>query len=160
MKTASRSFRASSRGRAVSAIATIALSLAACGGQAAIAQPTTAPVPISREIAVEMTDFAFTPSSFDIKAGETIRFVFHNSGKLGHEAAVGDEARQTEHEMEMANMAPGVTEMPESEHDEVTVKRGETGTLDYTFDTPGTLILGCHEPGHYKAGMVATITVK
>ena len=149
----------SSRGRALSAIAAITLIIAACGGQATAVAPTTAPVVVSREIAVEMTDFAFTPSSFDIKAGETIRFVFHNSGQLRHEAAIGDEARQTEHEMEMANMAPGMSEMPESEHDEVTVKRGETETLDYTFDTSGTLILGCHEPGHYKAGMVASITV-
>ncbi|MEO8462190.1 MAG: plastocyanin/azurin family copper-binding protein [Chloroflexota bacterium] len=157
MNNASHSYLMSSRGRARSAIAAITLIISACGGQAAaVASPTV----VTREIAVEMTDFAFTPSSSDIKAGETIRFVFHNSGQLRHEAAIGDEARQTEHEMEMANMAPGASEMPESEHDEVTVKPGETGTLDYTFDTPGTLVLGCHEPGHYKAGMVATITVK
>lgn len=41
----------------------------------------------------------------------------------------------------------------------IEVAPGATGDLTYTFDEPGTLLLGCHEPGHYEAGMVATIVV-
>ena len=41
----------------------------------------------------------------------------------------------------------------------VEVAPGETATLVYTFDEPGTLLIGCHVPGHYAAGMKGTITV-
>ncbi len=41
----------------------------------------------------------------------------------------------------------------------VDVPPGQTVTLVYTFDQPGTLLYGCHVPGHYAAGMRGTITV-
>ena len=37
----------------------------------------------------------------------------------------------------------------------VSVKPGKTGSLTMTFAEAGTLIVGCHEPGHYAAGMRA-----
>jgi uncharacterized cupredoxin-like copper-binding protein len=51
--------------------------------------------------------------------------------------------------MEMADEANAITLQP-----------GETKTLEYTFEEAGELLAGCHEPGHYDAGMVATITVE
>ena len=36
---------------------------------------------------------------------------------------------------------------------------GATGELVYTFTRPGTVLIGCHEPGHYALGMRAVITV-
>jgi uncharacterized cupredoxin-like copper-binding protein len=41
----------------------------------------------------------------------------------------------------------------------ITVQPGKTGRLTHTFDQPGTLEIGCHEPGHYAAGMKVKITV-
>jgi uncharacterized cupredoxin-like copper-binding protein len=41
----------------------------------------------------------------------------------------------------------------------VTVKPGETGSFTYTFTTPGSLIIGCHEKGHYAAGMKIVVNV-
>jgi len=42
----------------------------------------------------------------------------------------------------------------------VSVDAGQTETFEYTFGDAGSALLaGCHEPGHYGGGMVATITV-
>jgi len=41
----------------------------------------------------------------------------------------------------------------------VEVKPGKTGELRYTAQQAGTLLIGCHQPDHWKAGMRATIDV-
>jgi uncharacterized cupredoxin-like copper-binding protein len=41
----------------------------------------------------------------------------------------------------------------------VKVGPGETAELTWRFDETGTLLYGCHEPGHYEGGMVGTIEV-
>jgi uncharacterized cupredoxin-like copper-binding protein len=47
-------------------------------------------------------------------------------------------------------------------HDEpngISVEPGETKELIRTFEAPGETLAGCHEAGHYAAGMKAAITV-
>lgn len=39
-----------------------------------------------------------------------------------------------------------------------TVDPGATEDLTATFDRTGTFIIGCHQPGHFEAGMKATVT--
>jgi uncharacterized cupredoxin-like copper-binding protein len=39
------------------------------------------------------------------------------------------------------------------------VQPGQTATLTHTFTTAGSTIIGCHEPGHYQAGMKLTVIV-
>ena len=36
---------------------------------------------------------------------------------------------------------------------------GESKGLEHTFATAGSVLIGCHEPGHYAGGMVATVAV-
>lgn len=33
------------------------------------------------------------------------------------------------------------------------------GTIVHAFEVPGEILAGCHEPGHYAAGMVTSLTV-
>jgi len=108
-------------------------------------------------IEVEMTEMAFTPDSIDVKAGETVRLRFHNSGLAVHEAVIGDLALQEEHAEEMAGTAMHHEDSDESEP--LVVAVGETGDLVYTAGTAGTLIIGCHQPGHWDAGMRADLTI-
>jgi uncharacterized cupredoxin-like copper-binding protein len=108
----------------------------------------------TRTIDVTMKEFAYEPSSVTVKAGETVKFVFRNDGTILHDAFLGDEAAQAEHEQEMRE--------GEKHHgdDAVKVIPGKTGTLTHTFDKAGeALIIGCHETGHYQAGMKMTVTV-
>lgn len=142
----------------------LALVVVACGGAAASTQtikPSASPATSGpREIAIEMVDIAFGTTSIDVAAGQTIHFVFHNTGAIRHEAVIGDKQRQEDHEMEMmASMAPDSSQM-EMEAGEISLEPGTSGSIDYTFDTAGTFFIGCHEPGHYAAGMVVTVNVQ
>ena len=122
-------------------------------------------------VTVTMTDNAFSPSTLDVKKGETVSFRFKNDGKVVHEAIIGDDAAQLAHEKEMMAEADSDS-APASDADhmagahdkgmaseEVRVDPGKTADLEHTFSKSGTQIIGCHEPGHYKAGMKATVTV-
>ena len=42
---------------------------------------------------------------------------------------------------------------------QVYVGAGETATVSVKFSKPGTIVLSCHEPGHYPAGMKTTLVV-
>lgn len=109
---------------------------------------------------VQMQDIKFDVTSFSVVAGTTVQFDFTNAGKVPHDAFIGDAAAQADHETEMAAMASN-GDMAHHSMDEsaITVQPGASGTLTYTFTTPGTYEIGCHQPGHYAAGMKATITV-
>jgi len=132
----------------------IAAGLVACAPSGGGGSPTgQAP----RTVQVQMTDeLRFEPAEFTVQAGETVRFEVTNAGEIVHEFLIGDEAAQEQFEMEMA-------EGGGMEHDTdagVSVEPGESATFDYTFAEAGELLAGCHEPGHYDGGMVASITVE
>jgi uncharacterized cupredoxin-like copper-binding protein len=140
-------------------IASAVLALAACGeaddGEAA---PTA-----TRTIEIDMVDIAFEPEELDVEQGETVRFVFTNTGEVAHDAFIGDEAAQDDHEQEMRDAAKdehGGGHGDAADEDAVTVAPGDTAELTYTFDQPGTLEVGCHQVGHYEAGMKITIDVR
>lgn len=44
--------------------------------------------------------------------------------------------------------------------DAVTVEPGDEAELTCTFDEAGRVEVGCHQPGHYKAGMKIDVTVE
>jgi uncharacterized cupredoxin-like copper-binding protein len=136
-----------------------ALAVAACGSGDAATSPTAA-----KTIEVSMTDNEFTPNSIEVAAGQKVTFRFTNDGKVDHEAIVGTEADQADHESQMTNDGTGSSSgMDGMDHqsgtEAITVKPGKTGTLTQTFAKPGAVLLGCHEPGHYESGMKATIKV-
>ena len=108
-----------------------------------------------RTIAVSMTDeLRFEPDAFSVAAGETVRFEVTNEGQSAHEFLIGDEAAQAEFEEAMQG------EMDHGTDAGVSLDPGQTDSFQYTFDEAGAeLLAGCHEPGHYDGGMVATITV-
>jgi uncharacterized cupredoxin-like copper-binding protein len=110
----------------------------------------------ARTIEVRMTDeLRFDPDDITVTPGETIRFVVTNAGDTVHEFLIGDAAEQAEFEEEMAGGG-----MDHGTSSGVSVDPGQTEAFEYTFDeTEAELLAGCHEPGHYDGGMVATITV-
>ena len=81
--------------------------------------------------------------------------MFTNNGEALHEAYVGDAAAQDDHAKEMGEGGG----MAMEEGNKVEVEPGETGELTYTFDDAGQVQIGCHQPGHYEAGMVLDVAV-
>lgn len=109
----------------------------------------------ARTVEIDMRDIAYSPDTVTVTAGETIRFVFTNTGEVVHDAYIGDDAAQDDHAMDMGDSA-GMDHggaMDESSTDAITVEPGETGELTYTFAARDDVLIGCHQPGHYQAGM-------
>jgi uncharacterized cupredoxin-like copper-binding protein len=135
---------------------------AACGGDD---HHSTTAAAGSRIVDVSMTDMAFSPPAFTANAGETVTFRFRNDGKVVHEAIIGDADYQADHRAAMMSGASGMSDGHGMDHGDtgagstVTVKPGKTGELTYRFDQAGTMFIGCHQPGHYEAGMQATVAV-
>ncbi len=118
-----------------------------------------------RVVMITMTEFAFTPDVIDVAVGETVQFVFTNTGVIEHEAVLGDAHVQDEHEAAMQAMDPA--DMGDMDHGagddhhgaipSVTVTTGAVGTFTHTFTDASELLIGCHLPGHWDAGMIATV---
>ena len=107
-----------------------------------------------RTIDVEMRDIAYSPTTVDVRVGETVRFNFKNTGQVEHDAFIGDAAAQDAHEKQMREG-----------HDHggdpnaLSVQPGKSASLTHTFDKAGQVLIGCHEPGHYLGGMRITVNV-
>lgn len=115
-----------------------------------------------RVVDIEMIDMAFQPASIAVTSGETVRLRFHNGGQAIHDAAVGDLAFQEEHETEMATgatHAAGDAGDGEAGQTALLVAPGDTADMVYTAGQAGALIIGCHQPGHWNAGMRADLNI-
>lgn len=101
---------------------------------------------------IEIRHSRFLPSGITVAAGTRVTFVIRNTDPIDHEFIVGDTEIQRRHE-----------EGTEAHHGsipgEVSVPALGTATTTYYFDTPGSLIIGCHLPGHYRYGMKAIVEV-
>ena len=140
--------------RPILLIGLLALVLAGCGAgeDAGASGSTSGDV---RTVAVTLDDsMEIELSATDFRVGETVRFEVTNAGAAPHEFYLGDADEQAAHAEEMAEM-----EMAHDDPNGVSVDPGATETLEYTFDQAGEIFAGCHEPGHYEAGMVASLTV-
>jgi uncharacterized cupredoxin-like copper-binding protein len=151
-------------------VASIAMSLAlaACGSSATSAP--TAKADSAGVVKVSMRDARFEPNTVELRKGQTVTFQFVNDGKVTHEAFIGtdDEQQRHEHEMmatpstSMGSMetSTGATSQHSPDESMVVVASGATGTLRYTAaDVPQQLVIGCHQPGHWAAGMHAVVRV-
>jgi uncharacterized cupredoxin-like copper-binding protein len=132
--------------------------LAACGGDDSDAGSDGPDEEPSRTIEIDMVDIAFEPDEIEVAAGETVRFVFTNDGEVAHDAFIGDADAQEQHGEDMADDHDGHGD--DGEADSITVEPGATGELTHTFSADDeSVLIGCHQPGHYEAGMVTTVTV-
>jgi uncharacterized cupredoxin-like copper-binding protein len=96
----------------------------------------------------------FDPDQIRVEPGQTVRFVIVNTDPIDHEFILGDEGVQRVHE-----------EGTEAHHPprpgEISVPAGATVETTYTFPGAGggSLIFGCHLPGHYDFGMRGIVTI-
>lgn len=137
--------------------ASVALATAACGGDATDGTASPSDGGSSRTVDVEMVDMAFKPAEITLAKGDKVTFRFTNTGKIAHDAFIGDTEAQADHEDEMGDTHG---EHGASDDDAVTVEPGDEAELTYTFDEAGRVEVGCHQPGHYKAGMKIDVTVE
>lgn len=117
---------------------------------------TANPAKAQQTIVVEMRDsFEFSPSDITVKAGEIVRFVAVNAGKLVHEMVLGTMKDLEEHKETM-------TQHPGMHHDEphmAHVAPGKSGVIVWQFTEPGEFYFGCLVEGHFENGMMGKIRV-
>ena len=147
--------------RSVALAAAVVLTAVACGGDDDETASGTAEAVPDRVVEVEMTDrLEFSPETLTVTGGETIKFVFKNTGKLPHDALIGDSHAQQEHEVGAA-AGEGHDDHHHGEEPPpyVLVPPGDTEELTHTFTTPGEVLIGCHQVGHWAAGMKMAVSV-
>lgn len=115
------------------------------------------PSQVTKVFRVRMLDsMRFEPSAFEVRAGQTVKFVVTNNGRMRHEFGIGTHDEQSAHaEMMLAD--------PDMQHEDgsvIAVEPGRTGELVWRFGRAGELEAGCQVPGHYPAGMKAAIVVR
>ncbi|HMR94973.1 MAG TPA: cupredoxin domain-containing protein [Microthrixaceae bacterium] len=141
---------------AATALAVLAIGLtplAACSGDDAGHAPTD-----TRTVTVTMTDNAYLPTRVSAEPGEQVTFRFVNDGRMTHEAYLGSQQEQERHAAEMSGSG-GHHSMGMGDDGIVTVEPGREATLTEVFDRAGTVVIGCHQPGHWESGMRATVDV-
>ncbi len=106
----------------------------------------------TEEVRVKMRFSRFVPDSFEFEAGTTVTFVVENRDPIDHEFLIGDEEVQEAHEK-------GTEPHHGAKPGEISVPAEETRTTTFTFEEPGTLLIGCHLPTHYDYGMRGRITI-
>lgn len=92
----------------------------------------------------------------NLKAGEVVKFIVTNEGKIAHEFSVGDAEEQKSHQAMMMNMP----NMVHSDGNTVTVKPGETKELIWKFTEGAEVVFACNIPGHFQAGMFKKASVE
>ena len=111
---------------------------------------------VTRTVKVDMRDnMRFTPDAIRVKAGDTIRFIVTNSGKIRHEMVFGSDAQLKAHYAAMLKNP----EMEHADDNQVTLAPGKSGELLWQFSQAGTVNFACLQPGHYDAGMKGSVTV-
>lgn len=147
---------ASTRIRAVLALAIGAL-LVACSPSA---ERRAIPPGTDRIVELSMKGMHFIPDRIEVHAGEMVAFVVTNPNAIAHELFIGTESDQMAHHA--AHTAVASADQAQVTHGGygIYLLPYETGVVSYHFETAGNIMLGCHLPGHWEAGMVAIVTVK
>jgi plastocyanin len=98
----------------------------------------------------------FAPDRVEIRKGEQIKFVLHNSGELDHEFVLATAQENSEH-------AAMMKENPEMRHADSNARRvapKQTTELVWKFTKVGEFEFACLIPGHRDAGMFGAVDVK
>jgi len=115
------------------------------------------PQQVTNVIHVDMTDdFRYSPDKLSVKAGETVRIIVHNRGRLMHEIVIGSAAELEEH-------AAMMRQMQHMKHDDAFmahVAPGGQASIIWRFTNAGEFKFACLIAGHFEAGMVGDIVVR
>ena len=134
---------------------------------------------VSRVIKVIMYDNYYEPNSFQVKAGETIKFEVTNAGELVHEFNIANKMMHMKHQPEMQKMVENEIllsdsidkdkmkkmakidkSMAHSHSNSVLLEPKQKGEIIWKFNNAANIEIACNVPGHYQAGMIAPVNIK
>ncbi len=134
---------------------------------------------VSRVVKVIMYDNYYEPNSFQVTAGETIKFEVENVGELVHEFNIANKMMHMKHQPEMQKMVENEIllshsidkdkmkkmakidkSMAHSHSNSVLLEPKQKGEIIWKFDNAANIEIACNVPGHYQAGMIALVNIK
>lgn len=131
---------------------------------------------VTRTVKIDMTEYSFSQQQLEFKAGETVKFILSNKGKLKHEMTIGTPEEQEAHRKAMEDMSDnahaghgghgdhGTHDHHGMDHDmpagAIHVDPGQTKEFVWQFTSAATLQFACNYPGHADLGMEGKIAVK
>ena len=134
---------------------------------------------VNRTIKVKMYDNYYEPKSFNIKKGETIKFIITNLGEMVHEYNIGTKEMHIKHQPEMQKLIDHeiitfdkidkkkMKEMSKKDHslahshsNSIMLEPKTQGEIIWKFSKDIELEMACNIPGHYESGMVGKIITK
>jgi uncharacterized cupredoxin-like copper-binding protein len=132
------------------------------------------PEKVDRTVEIAMDEMSYTPASVEVAAGETIRFVVSNEGRLVHEFNLGTPDSWAAHEDEMqVMMQKGMMSMRRVDHEKmqemgmahddpnsVLLEPGESAEIVWSFPEDGRIGYACNVPGHLEAGMKGEVELE
>jgi len=143
---------------AVKVLATVGLGLmlVACSPSAA---RRSVPPGTERTVEMSISGMKFVPDRIEVQAGQMVAFVVDNPTDIAHELFIGDEADQLAHHGTHVAVPSADQAMVPHYGYGFYLASHETKVVTYRFDSTREIMLGCHLPGHWEAGMVAIVTV-
>ena len=133
---------------------------------------------VNRVVKVVMYDNYYEPSSFRIKAGETIKFELVNAGELVHEFNIANKMMHMKHQPQMEKMVENEIlfadsidknkmkkmakidkSMGHSHSNSVLLEPKQKGDIIWKFDNAVNIEIACNVPGHYQVGMMAKVNI-
>lgn len=124
-----------------------------------LAACTSQPSKPATDITVEMTDFAYSPSSITVSAGEPVRVTVKNIGNIEHDFVV-EKIDATTKVIQDSGSDAHHAHGEEQDYDlHVSANAGDTSVFDLTVSEPGTYRVFCSVEGHEEAGMIGELVV-
>lgn len=111
------------------------------------------------DVTVEMTDFAYSPSSITIPAGEPVTLTIKNAGNIEHDFVVEKIDATTDMLQDSGSEAHHAHGEKQNYDLHVSANAGETSVLELTVSEPGTYEVFCSVQGHKEAGMIGKLNV-
>lgn len=145
----------------LAALLLVALAVGACGGDDGndVGKAGNA-AQATRTVEVRALDTRkFDPTEITVKPGETVTIRVTNTATSLHEFYLGSEKQHEDHEKEMAAMGDAEMKMSD-EPNRIFMEPGETKQVTWTFPDKGSVIYGCHMPGHFAQGMRGEVKVQ
>ena len=131
------------------ALLAVTLLLTACGGS----------VQLAKEITLNTSDFAYSPLSVTIPAGEPVMLTLKNSGAVEHDFVI-EKIDASVEMMEDSGSDAHHMHGTEASYDlHFSAQPGETSVIQFTVSEPGTYTFFCSVQGHKEAGMVGELIV-
>lgn len=111
------------------------------------------------DITVEMTDFAYNPSSITVPVGEPVTLTLKNVGNIEHDFVV-EKIDATTKMLEDSGSDAHHAHGEQQNYDlHVSANAGDTSVIELTVAEPGTYRVFCSVEGHEEAGMIGELVV-